>query len=545
MSSSNILLIIPARGGSKGIPRKNMRLLNGKPLIYYSIKIALASKNSLDIYVSSEDDEILDFASKFQVKTHKRANIFSEDNSTLDPVIYDCYNYAKLKERKSYKYVITLQPTSPLLKINSLDNAINKIIKNKSIDTIISAKENTHLSWKFESEEFKPNYSERLNRQYLTPTYQETGAFLITREENLSMGNRIGKKVLLYILSDGEQIDIDTYEDWSLCEYYLNRKQILFVVTGNSDVGLGHVYNTLLIANDILNHQITFLVDIHSKMAFDKILEYNYPVHLQSQEDIFDDILKINPDIVINDILDTSKKYIDKLKRENYKVINFEDLGEGAKEADLVINAIYPQNQNQNQPNHFYGYKYFILRDEFIHCEFKQIKNSVKNVLLTFGGVDPNNLTMKVLNIIYDFCKENDIIINIVAGFGYEKYESLEKFTGINIHKNISNISKHILEADLIFTSAGRTIYEIASIGTPAIVLEQNSREQKHFFASEAYGFLNVGLGHEIHQDELMVVFMNLLNSLDKRNSMNQKMKKINLKNGRKKVIELIQNTIK
>jgi CMP-N-acetylneuraminic acid synthetase/spore coat polysaccharide biosynthesis predicted glycosyltransferase SpsG len=540
MSSANILLIIPARGGSKGIPRKNMRLLNGKPLIYYSIKTALASKIDLDVYVSSDDDEILNFASKLKAKTHKRENIFSKDNSTLDPVIYDCYNYAKLKERKSYEYIITLQPTSPLLKTNSLDNAIKNIFQNKNVDTIISAKENTHLSWKFEDGKFQPNYTERLNRQYLTPTYKETGAFLITRKENLSINNRIGGEVFLYSLSDGEQIDIDTYEDWSLCEYYLNRKQILFVVTGNSKVGLGHVYNTLLIANDILNHQITFLVDIQSKMAYDKILENNYPVHLQSQEDIVDDIIKINPDLVINDILDTSNKYIKRLKSENYKIINFEDLGQGAKEADLVINAIYPENQKKS--NHFYGHNYFILRDEFIHSEFKQIKESVNNVLLTFGGVDPNNYTLKVLSTIYDFCKEKEITINIIAGFGYEKYESLKKFTGINIYKNISNISKYILEADIIFTSAGRTTYEIASIGTPAIVLEQNSREQKHFFAKSAYGFLNVGLGYKINTDELMKVFLNIVESSKKRINMNQKMKKVNLKNGRKRVIELIQN---
>lgn len=540
MSSANILLIIPARGGSKGIPRKNMRLLNGKPLIYYSIKTALASKIDLDVYVSSDDDEILNFASKLKAKTHKRGNIFSRDNSTLDPVIYDCYNYAKLKERKSYEYIITLQPTSPLLKTRSLDNAIKKIFQNKNVDTIISAKENTHLSWKFEDGKFQPNYTERLNRQYLTPTYKETGAFLITRKENLSANNRIGEEVFLYGLSDGEQIDIDTYEDWSLCEYYLNRKQILFVVTGNSKVGLGHVYNTLLIANDILNHQITFLVDIQSKMAYEKILENNYPVHLQSQEDIVDDIIKINPDLVINDILDTSIKYIKRLKSENYKIINFEDLGEGAKEADLVINAIYPENQKKS--NHFYGHNYFILRDEFIHSEFKQIKEKVNNVLLTFGGVDPNNYTLKVLSTIYDFCKEKEITINIIAGFGYEKYESLKKFTGINIYKNISNISKYILEADIIFTSAGRTTYEIASIGTPAIVLEQNSREQKHFFAKSAYGFLNVGLGYKINTDELMKVFLNIVESSKKRINMNQKMKKVNLKNGRKRVIKLIQN---
>ena len=67
-----ILIVIPARGGSKGIPRKNLRLLNGKPLIYYSIKIALHSIFSPDVYVSSDDDEILLMSKNFGAKTFKR-----------------------------------------------------------------------------------------------------------------------------------------------------------------------------------------------------------------------------------------------------------------------------------------------------------------------------------------------------------------------------------------------------------------------------------------------------------------------------------------
>ena len=74
----NILIVIPARGGSKGIPRKNLRLLSGKPLLYYSIKNALNSNYDLDLFVSSEDDEILNTAQKLGAKTHKRdLNIFT------------------------------------------------------------------------------------------------------------------------------------------------------------------------------------------------------------------------------------------------------------------------------------------------------------------------------------------------------------------------------------------------------------------------------------------------------------------------------------
>ena len=367
----NILVVIPARGGSKGIPRKNLRLLNGKPLIYYSIKTALTSKYNIDIYVSSEDDEILHSATQFGAKTHKRDISIADDKSTLDPVIYACYSYAKETENKEYDYIITMQPTSPLLKTSSLDSAIEKAILNHNIETIIAAKDDTHLSWRKESDKFLPNYEKRVNRQYLTPTFTETGGFFITRKDIITPTNRIGKNVELHILSNGEEIDIDTYEDWNLCEYHLRRNHILFVVVGNEVVGLGHVYNTLLLANDILNHKITFLVDKESQLAYEKIASKNYPVYIQENQNIIDDIKKLNPDIIINDRLDTDESYISKLKELKLKVINFEDLGDGAKKADLVINAIYPEKQVLK--NHYFGHDYFILRDEFIYSKQKEI----------------------------------------------------------------------------------------------------------------------------------------------------------------------------
>jgi len=101
----NILVVIPARGGSKGIPRKNLRLLAGKPLLFYSINNALKSRFDLDIFVSSEDDEILNTAQKFSAKTHKRNQSIADDKTTLDPVIYDCYIHAKQTEKKDYDLI--------------------------------------------------------------------------------------------------------------------------------------------------------------------------------------------------------------------------------------------------------------------------------------------------------------------------------------------------------------------------------------------------------------------------------------------------------
>ena len=250
-------------------------------------------------------------------------------------------------------------------------------------------------------------------------------------------------------------------------------------------------------------------------MAYDVIQSKNYPVKIQKASNIINDIKTINPDIIINDILDTKLDYIKSLKENNYKIINFEDLGRGSKYADLVINAIYPKLDEIK--NHHYGEEFFILRDEFILSNSKIINRKIKNILITFGGVDPNNYTKRVVDIINEYCQENKITINVVAGFGYNKYDSLKQYTNVNIHKDIKNISDFMLSSDIIFTSAGRTVYEIASIGTPAIIIAQNKRELTHFFASAENGFINMGLGKNITDIEIRNTFLELLNSYEKR----------------------------
>ncbi|WP_319549667.1 cytidylyltransferase domain-containing protein [Desulfogranum marinum] len=537
-----ILIIIPARGGSKGIPRKNLRSLAGKPLIYYSIKTAIASTYSPDVYVSSEDEEIVTIAKKLGANVHRRNPQISKDSTTLDPVIYQAYCDISESVRTKYELIITLQATSPLLRTHTLDKAIEMIAANAGIDTVIAARDDTHLTWTKESGRYLPNYKERVNRQFLKPTFRETGAFLISRSSVISENNRIGDNVELFLLDGGEEIDIDTFEDWNLCEYFLRRKKILFVVSGYHEVGLGHVYNTLLVANDILDHQINFLVDKKSGLAKEKISLRNYDVQIQKNDELLEDVLDINPDIVINDILDTTPEYIRGLKNAGIRVVNFEDLGEGAKYADLVINAIYPEDVAL--PNHYFGADYFVLRDEFVLTPQKYVQPLVKDVLLTFGGVDPNNFTEKVLKSLHSYCLKNNIRINIITGFGYTQYQSLAPFETVTIYKDTSRISDLMSAADLIFTSAGRTVYEVAALGVPAIVLAQNEREMTHFFASEQNGFVHLGLGTNLSGDSILEAFRSLAESFCRREQMVAAMRKIGLRSGRQRVQRLIKKEL-
>jgi CMP-N-acetylneuraminic acid synthetase len=538
----NFLVIIPARGGSKGIPRKNLRPLNGVPLISYSISLALQSSYKPDVYVSTDDAEIAYFAEKFGAQVHLRDPNLGGDKVTLDPVIYEAYTAISEKRNKQYDFVITLQPTSPLLSVESLDQAIGQMIHHPEIETTLSAVNDTHLTWGKNDSGYFPNFTARVNRQQLPPVYKETGGFFISRISVVGPASRIGKKVSLFTVPAHEAIDIDSFEDWALCEYFLNRKIIVFNVSGYQEIGLGHVYNCLTLANQILNHRLIFLVDKKSGLAYRKIAESNFEVYQQQADVLEDDVIRLKPFLVVNDRLDTSRESVQRLKDNNIRVVNIEDLGEGARAADLVINAIYPEKEVL--PRHYFGPDYFCAREEFLLHKEKEIEASVKKVLLSFGGVDPGNLTLKVLRAIHDYCVQANVKIVIVLGLGYKNPGSLKAFSDIEIHHNVQSISDFMYEADMAFSSAGRTIYELALIGTPSIILAQNEREMSHFFASEENGFHHLGLGNAVGEAGILNAFKDLYASFEKRNEMNRRMKRHNIRTGRERVIKLINDLI-
>ena len=475
---NKILVVIPARGGSKGIPRKNIRLLGGKPLIAHTIEMSKASKYVDDIIVTTDDNEIKFIAEKFGAETVKRDGKLAEDSIPLDPVIYDATIQKEKNENEKYDVVITVQPTSPLLKTKTLDLAIETLLNpnedNELYDTIISVVDDRHLSWGYDEENKKyfPLYKERVNRQYLPKAFKETGSIFATKREFVTENSRLGNNIGLVEISKQESIDIDNYEDWWVAERILKKKKILIKADASHEIGTGHIYRALSIASKLVNHEVVFLLDEEAK------------------EELIEKIVEYDPDIVINDILNTNSKYTKSLRDKGFFIVNFEDVGGGVKYAHMVFDALYEHKIPLK--NLYSGHKYYILKDEFYYQSFKEIKEDVDKVLLTFGGTDPNNLTEKVLDAILDSDYKNKI--EIILGLGYgnkkeiqDKYKDNER---IEIYENVKNMSEHMHDADLIFTSAGRTMYEIASLGVPCICLCQNERELSHIFGNVENGTL-------------------------------------------------------
>lgn len=536
------VIIIPARGGSKGIPRKNLRSLGGRPLIAYAIATALATRHDADVFVTSDDPEILTVASKLGARVHRRADALAGDAATLDEVIIGAYEEICALSGHRYDLVVTLQPTSPLLSVETLDEAIDTFVADPALETLLSGRDDTHLTWGREGERFVPRYVKRVNRQWLDPVFRETGGLIACRERTLATGSRIAHPATLLLLEGAEAIDIDSREDWALCEWYLDHGDILFVVAGFPEIGLGHAYNALTVANELVRHRIRFLVTAPSALAHDAIAAQHYEVHRQRDPDLVAEILRLQPDMVVNDRLDTPEDEIRRLKAAGITVVSFEDLGPGARLADLVVNAIYPEREPL--PNHHFGPRFFCPRAEFVLTQPRPVSEEVRRVLVTFGGVDPSNLTRRVLESIHDECVARGIELHVIAGRGYAAFESLEPFGHATVDHAVADMADRIRAADLVFTSAGRTVFEVACVGTPAIVLAQNDRELTHFFASRDHGFVNLGLGADVPVPDIRATFLRLIEHAGERRRMQGRMLDNDLRSGTDRVVRLIEEAL-
>ncbi len=295
--------------------------------------------------------------------------------------------------------------------------------------------------------------------------------------------------------------------------------RILFVVAGYPAIGMGHVYRTLMLARELRAFSISFLLTRESEpFAFDFIAA-QYPVSMQpGQGGLAQAVLAQKPDLVINDMLNTDAAYVGALKAAGLPVVNFEDDGEGAQLADLIVNALY-ESKSEDRQGRLYGHRYFCLRDEFLQAEPNAFRPGVRRALITFGGADASDFTRKTLDSIFDCCRERNIALSLVAGPGYAHKEELEARIGeldpgaalLSFTHATNVMSQEMRGADIALCSAGRTVYELAHMRIPAIVLAHHEREDMHTFARPRNGFLYLGVMRNFRPDRVLRAFSRLL----------------------------------
>ena len=276
----------------------------------------------------------------------------------------------------------------------------------------------------------------------------------------------------------------------------MSKKKILFRIICYEKVGLGHLFRCLALSKSLKKYQIIFFIDDTSTLAKRLLKEKLIPHKVIDRKKMIQSIIKEKPSLVINDILNTKVLDVKPLKSESIKVLNFEDLGAGSKYADLVINELFDIPLLPYK-NILWGSKYYFLRDEFCNLKPNRYSKKIKRILLTFGGSDYNNLSINILMAITNICSKNNIIIDIITGPGYQKFDELKNyvkgFKNMNASHNTGVISKFMKKADFAISSNGRTVYELAQLNIPAIVISHHTRELSHSFSSNNDAFISVG----------------------------------------------------
>lgn len=223
--NKTFLAIIPARGGSKRLPRKNALDLNGKPLIAYTIEAGLKSQYIDEVIVTSDNDEILDIAEEYGSLIIKRPEELASDTSTT----FDAIKHT-IENVKNYDYVVLLQPTSPLRSEKDIDKAI-ELLNNKSANAVVSICETDHsplwsntLPENLSMSNFLSEKIANKRSQDLPRYYRLNGAIYICKTDKLLEEESFFLKENIYgmIMDRESSIDIDEKIDFKIAEAILS-----------------------------------------------------------------------------------------------------------------------------------------------------------------------------------------------------------------------------------------------------------------------------------------------------------------------------------
>lgn len=228
-----ILAIIPARGGSKGVPRKNIIDVCGKPLIYYSIEPALKAKASGiidEVIVSTDDDEIADISRRYGASVpFLRPSEISNDKAKSVELMIHAYDFFWSKE-VVFDSILLLQPTSPLRTYEDIEKAVSIFKDNDAVSLISCYKANIHeYNLYHKSGDWaiglNPKHNFGIRRQEIEDLYVRNGAFFLVKSDYMQKEKKpFDEKPAMYVMPYERSINIDTMEDIEYAREYLKAK---------------------------------------------------------------------------------------------------------------------------------------------------------------------------------------------------------------------------------------------------------------------------------------------------------------------------------
>ncbi len=334
-------------------------------------------------------------------------------------------------------------------------------------------------------------------------------------------------------------------------------KKIAIRADGSDQIGIGHITRCMhFIENLRKSYHVVFFFK-RNPLIKEFLASNNYFTHELDPdfivEEEIEEILKNSSELLILDVRDQNDDYYKKYNEKFNKVLRFDDSDKSISiYSDLYLNYnLYAEDIDFNLINKecelFLGPDYYILNPLFKKYKNykKKIKKKAENILITMGGGDPKNLTIKIINAIVD---KGSINLNIILGNLYENFEEIrdlqKKFPKkISIYTNISNMPEMMARNDLIICTGGNTSFEAVYMGIPGVLINQihlQALNAKKF--EERNIFMNGGLGENLREEDIYKMILSIIESKELRNEFIENGKKLIQQGGIKTVIEKFIN---
>ena len=530
-----VLAVVPARGGTDHVPYLNIKRLGDCPLLAHTLQAAKGSRYLDRIVVSTDDPLVAAVAREHGAEApFLRPKELAGDLPSLKPVIVHAVRESEAPDA-GFDIVVVLQATTPFREAAVIDQAIDRLVEG-AFDAVITVTEDRTLKWRDEGGRLIPLFEREGRREKQAPVYHENGAVVALRRPIVDVESRFGEKVGYLVLDKRAGFTVYDLEDFWMAERLLRQPRILFRVDGGASIGMGHVYRSLAIADALRQSSradVAFLMSADHGDGIRTVARAGYPVRVVGDarvEAYIDHIRDYAPEILINDLPRIDDRYLRALAHLGATTVNLVDTLD-----DLEVTEHYAQvivsvmTEDQETPEGFYGGPaYAILRSHFRELGSKEVREQPRRVLLSFGGSDPQGLTLKAARALQALPAGIEIVAVAGPAFSHRaEFETLAPSLGrrvVLINQAGGHIADLMFDADVVVGSGGMSVYEIAALGTPGIVLGQNAKEDRRMREFARHGTVEyLGLGTEVDEAGLAQTVERLLADAPRRRAMSER----------------------
>jgi spore coat polysaccharide biosynthesis predicted glycosyltransferase SpsG/CMP-N-acetylneuraminic acid synthetase len=526
-----VLAVVPARGRNDPVPYLNIKRLGDRPLLAHTLEAARAASSVDRVIVSTDDPKVAEVARLYGADVpFLRPPELAADIPSLKPVIVHAVEQAEADGPRA-DVIVVLQATTPFREADAIEEAIDRLLTG-GYDSVLSVTEDRTLNWRAEDGHLRPLFEKEGRREEQVPVYKENGAVVALRRSVLGQASRFGDKVGYLVLDKRAGFTVHDLEDFWMAERLLRQPRVLFRVDGGPTLGMGHVYRSLAIADALRRlsqADIAFLMRADHPAGLVTVSRQGYTVRVVGDgrlETYLEHIRDYAPAILINDADSLDRDYLRELSHLGATTVNLVDTLDDLETTEhyAQVIAAFMNDEQETAENFYCGPRYAILREHFRGRE-KEIRPEPKLVLLSFGGSDPQGLTVKATSALQSLGPAVEVLAVAGPAFSWRKeFEALVATLPRRvalINEAAGHIADLMLEADVVVGSGGMSLYEIAALGTPGVVLAQNAREDQRLREFARHGTVEyLGLGTEVDEPDIARAVASLLADVDRRRQM-------------------------